>query len=281
LTRVTDNETVSADSVNSVATADTLVPIRRRESQHFAKIVVIGGGCYGSWYTQQLLRARASGAIVAERIVVVDRNPANKVIRALDDGTIAPGDVETVTTTWAEYLDAWLAADADALRGHALVPSPLMPHLLLDWLVARASARWPERSVRVAPLERAPRIPWERAAPDGRHYVSFAEWLCPVNCVEPALCPSTGGPRSWSVAPALRAYVHAQEVPGAAQGQQRLAGPVVFPCIHRTHGVGMIDAAPIAEANVRIAQWGSERDLDVLVGTVSHCHGALGVLSLR
>ncbi|MEO7998819.1 MAG: hypothetical protein ABI852_15320, partial [Gemmatimonadaceae bacterium] len=109
----------------------------------------------------------------------------------------------------------------------------------------------------------------------GRHYVSFAEWLCPVNCIEPALCPATGGPRSWSMPPALKAYVSAQPV------TSKLNGPVIFHCVHRTHGVGMIDASPVATADAQIAEWGTNANIDVLVGTVSHCHGALGVLSVR
>lgn len=251
------------------------VQLRKREVLSFDRIVVIGGGCYGSWYTQQLVRARSSGALTVNEIVVVDRNPACQVIQSRNAGSFRDVPLKVVTSTWADYLTTWLSADAQALQGHALVPSPLMPHLLLDWLVARASQRWPSRTTSVEPLKHAPRIPWERAAPDARHYVSFAEWLCPVNCVEPALCPSTGGPRSWSMPPALRAYVAAQPV------GDRLDGPVIFHCLHRTHGVGMIDAAPVAEADAQIAQWGTDSSINVLVGTVSHCHGALGVLSVR
>lgn len=251
------------------------VQLRKRETLSFERIVVIGGGCYGSWYTQQLLRAQKSNALTVNEIVVVDRNPACQVIRARDAGDFRDTNIAVETTTWADYLTTWFSVDAAALRGHALVPSPLMPHLLLDWLVARAKRRWPDRITTVTPLKNAPRIPWERAAPDGRHYVSFAEWLCPVNCIEPALCPSTGGPRSWSMPPALRAYVSAQPV---AHGMN---GPVIFHCVHRTHGVGMIDAAPVAFADVQIAEWGTNANVDVLVGTVSHCHGALGVLSVR
>lgn len=244
-----------------------------RESLRFERIVVIGGGCYGSWYTHQLLRARAAGALIVGEIVVVDRNAACSVSKARDNGEFAAQPVTVVTSTWSDYLTRWLQGSAHSLQGHALVPSPLMPHLLLDWLVARASARWPGRTVTVEPLARAPRIPWERAAPDGRHYVSFAEWMCPINCIEPVLCPATGGPRSWSMPYALRAYVEAH------QATQGLRGPIVFPCVHRTHGVGMIDAAPIAAADAQIADWGSAEPARVLVGTVSHCHGALGVLS--
>lgn len=251
------------------------VQLRKRETLLFDRIVVIGGGCYGSWYTQQLLRAKTSGAISVGEIVVVDRNPSCQVVRARDAGELTDDSITVVTSTWADYLTTWLAGDSETLRRHALVPSPLMPHLLLDWLVARARLRWPERTITVEPLAKAPRIPWERAAPDGRHYVSFAEWLCPVNCIEPALCPSTGGPRSWSMPPALSAFVRAQPA------EHALAGPVIFHCVHRTHGVGMIDAAPVALADVQIAQWGTNANVDVLVGTVSHCHGALGVLSVR
>lgn len=262
------------DEVNSLAIEATPVdPRRKREALQFKRIVVIGGGCYGSWYTQQLLRARDAGALTADEIVVVDRNPACAVIKARDNGEFQAAPLSVVTSTWSDYLTGWLAGDADGLKGQALVPSPLMPHLLLDWLVARATARWPGRSVSVEPLATPPRIPWERAAPDGRHYVSFAEWMCPINCIEPVLCPATGGPRSWSMPFALKAYVDAH------QATQGLKGPVVFHCVHRTHGVGMIDAEPIAAADAQIASWGRSEPARVLVGTVSHCHGALGVLS--
>jgi len=267
------------------STADTGVPDHhptanvigdarpRRAPLHFARIVVIGGGCYGSWYTQQLLRARAAGALSVVEIVVVDRHPGCQVIKARDAGAFEQAPVTVVTNTWSDYLTQWLERDAAGLAGHAMVPSPLMPHLLLDWLVARASARWPNRSVSVEPLRTAPRVPWERAAPDGRHYVSFAEWMCPINCIEPVLCPATGGPRSWSMPVALRAYVHAH------QATQGLYGPVIFHCMHRTHGVGMIDAQAIAVADAQIAAWGADTPTRVLIGTVSHCHGALGILA--
>ena len=241
----------------------------------FSRIVVIGGGCYGSWYTQQLARAQSSGALSVTEVTVVNRNANCKVATGLDEQKYGTLNVTLAVSTWANYLDQWLTESDEALTHQAMVPSPLMPHLLLDWLVARAQSRWPNRSVTVEPLSKAPRTPWERAAPDGRHYVSFAEWMCPINCIEPVLCPATKGPRSWSMPPALSAYVAAQPP------ERRLSGPVVFHCTHRTHGVGMIDAAPIAQADANIATWGDAQPIEVLVGTVSHCHGALGILSAR
>lgn len=243
-----------------------------RTPLEFARIVVIGGGCYGSWYTQQLTRALQHGALAAEEVIVVDRNPGCRVAQGLARDEYAGLPVRLVRETWAEFLAGWLAEGPAALANDALVPSPLMPHLCFDWLLERARARWPTREVRVGSVPRETGMPWERGAPDGRHYVSFATWMCPVNCIEPARCPATRGTRDWSMPPALAAYVSATP---------ELRGPVIFHCLHRTFGVGMIDAAGIAQADADIAEWGAAGPVQVLVGTVSHCHGALGVLAVN
>ena len=251
-----------------------VIQLEKRAPLLFTRIVVIGGGCYGSWYTAQLARAFKSGALQVGEVIVVDRHFDCKVALESTQDVYGRLPVRVAVTSWADYIDQWLKTD-EPLEHQALVPSPLMPHLLLDWLVARAKIRWPSRSITVEPLSKAPRIPWERAAPDGRHYVSFAEWLCPINCIEPVLCPSTKGPRNWSMPPAIAGYVAAQSA------ERPLAGPITFHCTHRTHGVGMIDASAIALADRQIAAWGKLGAVEVLVGTVSHCHGALGVLSVR
>lgn len=240
-----------------------------RPPLRYGRVVVIGGGCYGRWYGQQLLRALARGALAARDIVVVDRDPGCQVGRQLAEGWASGTPLRLEVAAWAEYLASWLAGGVAA--GDMLVPSPLMPHLLLEWLLARARARWPGRAVGVAPLPAPPGTPWERAAPDARHYVSYATWTCPVNCIEPARCPVTRGVRDWSLPPALADYV--ARTPG-------VEGPVIFHCIHRTYGVGMIDAASIVEADRQVAAWGAHTPCRVLVGTVSHCHGALGLLTV-
>lgn len=268
--------------MNAVAHSDALVALTRHEPLRFGRIVVIGGGCYGSWYTQQLTRASQRGALVADEVVVVDRNPDCAVVQRLSTGAYDGLPVRVERTTWREYMVQWLSVGAAALQRDALVPSPLMPHLCLDWLMDRAHDRWPTRTIQVEPLPKVPNFPWERAAPDGRHYVSFATWMCPVNCIEPAKCPATRGERSWSMPPALESYVAdmAAETPHSAPERPPLRGPVIFHCVHRTYGVGMVDAAAIALADERIAQWGDTSPVSVLVGTVSHCHGALGVLAV-
>ncbi len=243
-----------------------------RDPLRFGRIVVIGGGCYGSWYAQQLTRATERGALLADAIVVVDQDPGCVVGQRLVAGAYRNAPVHLEIATWVDYLAGWLDAGTAALHRDALVPSPLMPHLCLDWLVGRARARWPARNVSVVSLPATPPMPWERAAPDGRHYVSFATWMCPVNCIEPAKCPETRTTRDWSMPPALDAFVTSHH--------SAIDGSLIFHCVHRTYGVGMIDAHRISAADDTLAACLGDAPLRMLVGTVSHCHGALGLLTI-
>lgn len=250
-----------------------------RAVQHHGTIVVVGGGCYGSYYVRQLGRAATAGALTWTRLVVVDRDAACALARdgeqrsAPADGVPAP---ELVIGEWRDYFARYLGDEPAPGASDAIVPSPLMPHLLYEWVLARAKERWPTRRVETRPLVSEPDVPWRRAAPDGTTYVSFAEWMCPINCIEPARCPHTRGARSWSLPPAVRAYVDAER----ARGGPPLHGPLIFHCTHRAYGVGMIDTADVRDADAAVRELGEAGPVDVLVGTMSHCHGALNRLSI-
>ena len=250
-----------------------------REPQLFGDIVVVGGGCYGSYYVRQLRRAREAGAVSWERLVVVDRNADCRLREEPDGITFAEREWGSF---FAEYLG--VAADASAAAGaaatsHALpdaiVPSPLMPPLMSQWVISRARARWPGRGIRLQPLDGAVDVPWQRAGEDGTHYVSFATWECPINCVEPRTCPHTRGPRAWSLPPTLRAFVETERRRG-----RRLEGPAILHCEHRAYGVGMFDVSAVVAADALVAVVAAARATEILLGTVSHCHGALAVLEL-
>lgn len=248
---------------------------RRAPPERYGDIVVVGGGCYGSYYVRQLRRARDAGALDWDRLIVVDRDPACAVSADADGLTLQTRDW---TLFFGEYLAA-AAARASAASGmsarDAIVPSPLMPHLMAQWVVSRARARWPGRPMRLAPLDGAVDVPWQRAGDDGTHYVSFATWECPINCVEPRTCPHTRGPRAWSLPPTLRAFVETERLRG-----RRLEGPAILHCEHRAYGVGMFDVAAVVAADALVAEVAAARAAAVLIGTVSHCHGALTVLEL-
>ncbi len=122
------------------------------------EIVVVGGGCYGTFYTEQLVEARDKGKLTYQRLLVVDRDPECQVRHARSD----PSDYEHKVEDWDAFFDGYLG---EALEGEGggggralppnsvIVPSPLMPHLMYRWLLRRARLRWPDRTVETGPLE--------------------------------------------------------------------------------------------------------------------------------
>jgi len=241
--------------------ADSADPLR------YETIVIVGGGCYGGYYVRQLYRAARAGALIAESLVVVDRDEQCAVANSLRENPTVPIPTTVRVADWrrffAEYLTSAARLPGRFMRD-AIVPSPLMPHLMAEWLVERAELRWPSRSVEVVPVESPLAVRWQRAGADATYYVSFADWTCPINCVEPRTCPHTRGPRDWSLPPTVAAY--------AAEASARSA---VMHCRHRTFGVGMFDTAEVLAADEVIRESGNGGASEIFVGTTSHCHGAL------
>lgn len=240
----------------------------RRPRQRYDRIVVVGGGCYGGYYVRQLARADRAGAVEWAELLVVDRDAACAVARTASEER--PPRMRLVVAAWEDFFATYLAEASGSMPQDAVVPSPLMPHLMADWLVARARARWPEAEVRIEPLAGTLPVPWQRAGEDGTHYVSFAEWMCPINCIEPARCPKTRDERTWSLPTALRRHAEDAHGTGAPVGV-----PLLFHCTHRAFGVGMIDVRDVLAADALIAASGASASDGFLIGTVSHCHGAL------
>jgi hypothetical protein len=240
----------------------------------FRDVVIVGGGCYGSFYAGQLERARERGKAVYRRLLIIDRDPECQFAREL-------GEDETrqlVAQEWGGFFDGYLeqvVPPPPGEPGDSIVPSPLMPHLMYQWLVRRAKARWPRRLVETRPVGRDPGTPYDVSAPDGTRYVSYADWTCPTHCIEPATCPVIRAPRTWEMSEAMEALTRGLD------GSQPTAGPVLFVCEHRIFGVGMFDVAAVLRGDTVVAEaGGAGTTVDVLVGTISSCHGAVNLLHL-
>ncbi len=271
----------------------------------YGTIVVCGGGCYGGYYVRQLARARAAGALQLERILVVDRDehcPMARLVHAIraDDqpAMLESGwrvqradalrevpvpeigyrglPISFIGSDWQSFFTEWFQraiAAPDLAQRDAVVPSPLMPHLLSDWVESRVRVHQPGGRVERVPMSVAMATPWQRDALDLAHYASFATWMCPINCIEPPRCPETRGPRDWTMPVAVRT---------AVDDAARLGTPyqvvALFQTSHRSYGVGMFDVTDALAAEASIARQADREHLRLLVASVSHCHGALAEL---
>jgi len=228
----------------------------------------VGGGCYGTFYASQLAKAKARGKVDFRTVIVVDRNPDCRARRELGDAE----DRRFVTQEWTPFFDGFFTHVDDDY----VVPSPHMPHLMFEWVLGRARRRWPERTITVEPVPGEIGTPYDRTAQDATRYVSFADWICPTHCIEPALCPAVGAPRTWEMGDAVRGLAERLRQEGRA-----VAGPALFVCKHHVFGVGTFAADAVLAGDRLVAEAGASGEpAAVLVGTISSCHGAVNLLSL-
>lgn len=274
-------------------------------------IAIIGGGCYGTFYAGQLALARDRGKLEYRRILVVDHDPACRAANELpprpdrelviedwdrfldrflgvgeDRGNSGRANPEVAedsaaarraptigTTSPTNPTDPTVLTDPTdpTVPDDAIVPSPLMPHLMARWLERRARTRWPDRLVEQRAVAGLVGTPYESTGPDGTRYLSHADWICPVHCIEPLTCPVIRAPRTWDLAETLAAFT--------ADGG--LGEPATFQCHHQAFGVGMFRAREAREGWQRVAAAGAGGEpAEVAIGTVSRCHGAVTVLHL-
>jgi hypothetical protein len=214
--------------------------------------VVIGGGEFGTYHARQLLKAERAGAIEGE-VVVVDRESG---CRAFTELAGAPA-MRPVVSDWASYLRAWLPT---ARPEDHLVPAPLSPHLLWEWLAGEVGG---------APAEPPAgwRLPYEVPGPPGVRFLSAAGWTCPATCIEPGHCPVMHAPRDWDLGDLI-------EERAVALGWE----PAVFRCLHLTHGIGTVPVESLLDARARAADLPPADRL--LVATSSRCHAAVGGLTI-
>jgi len=221
--------------------------------------VVVGGAEIGAATVRRLLRATDVGPLETDRIVIVDRDPACLAAR------IADPRASLVAAEWSDWLDDHLGHLGPADQ---FVPYHWAPHLLSDWLARQAehAGATTARGGQVPPHH----VPVDRPTAGGDRALSFATWICPPTCIEPALCPHTRGPKDWSLAGVL----------ASPHGEDSFDGRIVFRCLHLVWGVGTVPVADILAARDRIHAGVREGPRRYLVATSSHCHALATVLEV-
>jgi hypothetical protein len=215
---------------------------------HVPAFIVVGGGPIGAGSARQLLRAQAAGRLTTDRIVVVDRDPRCAA-------AALPAPVELHVASWSPWLLDHLEGFG---AGDHLVPDHWAPHLLRDWLAAALRRRGAQ--VESFPLEERRALPYEGPTRQGDRALSYASWICPPRCIEPALCPHTRGPRDWSLVGDLRRQDHPDLV------------PLVLPCRHLVYGVGTVPVAEILSVAALVAGGLGSGTRSYRIATSSHCH---------
>lgn len=231
--------------------------------------MVVGGGCFGSHHVRHIEKGRKRGRIAPNaRIIMVDRNehPAAFDVPEVGDNPY----LTFVQSDWLEYMKAnWDILPLDT----QVVPAPVAPHLAFEWLVWSLRARLGgESAVSIEPMEHEfGGLPYEYLGPNGDRYISAANWICPTNCRAPHICPMTRDVRFWDLEDTVRNF--------ASDHATMVASAVVFKPQFRVPGVDVIRLAEyVSERDRLLALYSASPGMQVVVGTVSPCHGAVSLM---
>jgi hypothetical protein len=232
--------------------------------------IVFGGGCFGTHHVRSVEKGRARGRISPDaRLIMVDRNahPA-----ALDLPDIAENPHLTyVQSDWLDYMkSAWdsLPTNVEA------IPAPIAPHLAFEWLVWSLRERLGDDAISIEPMvHEFGGLPYEYLSPSGARYISAANWICPINCRAPHVCPMIRDVRTWELADTINNY--------AQTHADSTAASVVFEPRFHVPGVDTLRIGEYTEARDRLLALAARPESvgkEVVVGTCSPCHGAVSLL---
>ena len=234
------------------------------------RFIILGGGCYGTFYLRQLLRAREADALSVSEVVVVDHNEVPRAAREHELNEL----VRFAQSEWDDFFDQHLATQ-DSTTTDQFVPSPFNPHLALAWIMRCIRQEYPDFELDLEPFSVLPGTPYQEQRAHGTLVASHADWICPVHCVEPAICPHTRENRFWDMDVTGRALGAQLESAG-----QPVGGVYLFHCHHVSYGVGSYPASELIQARDAIlAQLRTVDKQRFLIGTISRCHGAFHVLA--
>lgn len=234
--------------------------------------LIIGGGCFGSFYVRQLLRG--AERLSVGRIRIVDHDPLCQAAREF--GQTRDPRLTFHVEDWKSFL---LGYFTDALkrrqRGETVqdqyVPPTFAPHILLEILLELTRVDTPGLVFEKPPCTMPVGTPIDWILPAGTRALSFATWTCPATCIEPPTCPHTRGPKDWD----MKDYLE-------KNFQDAVDDLFVFQCRHYAMGVGTIPVQAILKEYLKFQEVarvpGTHR---VAMATVSSCHGLIGLVEVK
>lgn len=231
---------------------------------------VVGGGCFGSQYSSWLLRAHKLGWLDFEKIRIVDHDPRCAWAKVKGDQE----KVQLVCADWVDYFADLLGQAGDPARAlDHWVPAPLSPHILFEGFIKAAGRLWPELAWARTKFDEGAGTPVQIPLDNGSLAVSFAQWQCPVNCIEPKTCPAIHRNRDWDMKEQLETLFNKNPATLSSH---------VLQCQHLIHGVGTIPLQEIfKEFNSFCERLKKRKSLDLRVATVSGCHGLIAQASVQ
>ncbi|EKD41285.1 MAG: hypothetical protein ACD_73C00778G0002 [uncultured bacterium] len=226
--------------------------------QNRSNIIVLGGHRLSTTYIRHLLKAKANGLIHFDQLSFIDPHTDPCALKEIRE------PLHFINQTYTQGLQQIFESTAiDDLAQMCVIPDHTAPHVLfqlfIDWLKAK------NIETKIIPFVQDLNLPFQKTLDSGICAISYATWICPLECEEPDTCPAINNKRHWDFAKFLK------EIKFEGLGHLSLFG-----CNQLAYGVCEIPLLLIRDEFQKLTQSLKPGDT-FLVGTHSKCHGILGV----
>ncbi|MBI2335694.1 MAG: hypothetical protein HYU97_02895 [Deltaproteobacteria bacterium] len=227
---------------------------------------VVGGGCFATQYTQWLLRSVKLNWLTFEKIICVDKNPQCKVTKEIQDPR-----VQLECAEWYDFFPQLIInhyQDANAQQDH-WIPSHMAPHILFHSFIKAIKlleAIGSHQDIVSISFQEPFHTPVRLELASGDMAVSFAEWRCPMNCIEPTRCPAIQDARTWEMRDTMQAHLQKTSFDSFHYLQ----------CQHLCHAVGTIPMMQIYQEFEKLLNKIKNQKIESFaIATISSCHGLI------
>jgi hypothetical protein len=230
-------------------------------------IYVLGGHKLALTYREKLLRARKEGLIFFDSLSLVDPDPTCFASSSPVAGHLL------IVSTYADFIVECLSKSSQAeLNKSVLIPDHTAPHLLFQVFLDLLQKQCPTYQIKTIIFEEDLKLPFQKNDTSGVSPVSYATWICPIDCDEPKLCPGIQRPRTWDFKQFFSIYKMNHQ-------KDDLLSPHFFYCDQLAYGVVCLNLAFIKDEWKKLLenlQKNKGKPVRMMIATFSKCHGILG-----
>jgi len=228
-------------------------------------IYIFGGHALSVNYHELLTAAKASGEITSREIFCIDDNPTCVAASTIPQAHICLHP--------AEFIAKYINRHYEQHPLDAIVPDHTAQHVLLKVFLDKVAAQGTFKT-QLIPLKEGPNTPFLHKAENQAIWaISYATWICPPDCQEPAICPHTKAPRSWDCGDVLK--------PSQTNSNNKVVTHL-FACAPLYQHIVQIPGAVICQEMMTFEKSLTENPPErVIIGTHSHCHGIIGHFAIE
>lgn len=210
-------------------------------------------------YIERLLKAKSEGLVTFEKLYFTDPNPNNPCVKKWGhEALFLQGE-------YHEVIQKILNGDILIEPSDTLViPDHTAPHVFLKLFLSLIEEK-KNFDCQITPFGEFFNLPLFKKLDSGVVAMSFANWVCPLECEEPDICPMIENKRAWNFDIFLKEHL---------KDSENKTNHFFF-CEQYALGVGGTPMATLLSEWKKLEEKLSD-GFSFVVATYSKCHGIIG-----